>query len=47
MEILIVLVVIGLLVWAITKEDKPPKEKKPGEKLEDAVKAVKKIWDEN
>lgn len=46
MEIVIVLLVIGILVWALTKKDKPPKEKKAGEKIEDAVRAVKKIWNE-
>lgn len=46
MEIIIVLMVIGILVFALTKKEKKPKEKTAGQKMEDAVRAVKKIWDE-
>jgi len=48
MEVIIGFTVIGTVMFALinAKEEKP-KESNPGKTLEDAVQAVKKIWNKS
>ncbi|MEO0375308.1 MAG: hypothetical protein AAF329_11930 [Cyanobacteria bacterium P01_A01_bin.17] len=47
MELLIVLVVIGSLVFALKGDKKEkPKDSNTGKKLEDGVRAIRDIWRE-